>query len=56
MYKKIGKIIENVLVIISALLLLWAIVSYGEVCIKNLDNPPTYSAWNLFDILIRHYA
>lgn len=54
MYKKIGKIIENVLVIISALLLLWAVVSYGEICLKNLDNPPTYSAWNLFNLLIEN--
>lgn len=52
----VKKILENILVTISVLFLIWAVLSYGEICLKNLDNPPHYSAWNLFNILIHRYA
>lgn len=50
----VKKILGIFVCAISVLLLIWIVLSWGEICIKNLDNPPTYSAWNLFNLLIEN--
>ena len=50
--QKIYETLENTIYIISALILLWFVVSFIDV---NMHNMPwqdhVYKAWNLFDIL-----
>ena len=50
----VKKILGIFVCVISVLLLIWIVLSWGEICIKNLDNPPTYSAWNLFNLLVEN--
>lgn len=45
------KCIENIFIVLGVLLLIWFCISYLEICIKNLDNPPLYSKLNLWVML-----
>lgn len=50
--KKIYKAIATALTVASIIALVWAGASYIEVCCKNLTTAPTYSSWNLFQLLV----
>ena len=46
-----GKWIERIVAFISALFILWGVVSFIEVNCKNLDEHPTYWEYNMFVLL-----
>lgn len=50
--KKIWNIFTTILAVLGLIALAWFVISYAEICIKNLDNPPQYWDWNLFKLLI----
>jgi hypothetical protein len=50
--KKIWNIFTTILAVLGLIALAWFVISYAEVCVKNLDNPPQYWDWNLFKLLI----
>lgn len=50
--KKIYKILATVLTVVSIVGAVWFCISYAEVCCKNLTTAPTYSSWNLFQLLV----
>jgi len=43
-------LIKNLFILAMILFCLWAVVSYGEILIKNtsIDTRPIYSDWNLW--------
>ena len=43
-------LVKNLLILALILLCLWAVVSYGEILIKNtvINTRPIYSDWNLW--------
>ena len=43
MMKTLGNILFIVLMVLTA----WLMVSYMDIVLHNLDNPPTYKDWNL---------
>lgn len=47
----IKTLIENLLVLISVIMLLWLAASYLEIVFQNLDAPERYSEWNLIQIM-----
>lgn len=49
--KNIMQTLTDILAIISALFVLWTIISWIDVVIHNLDPEPVYQAWNLFTLL-----
>lgn len=52
MFKKIYKAVATTLTVASVIGAVWFFVSYAEVCCKNLTTAPTYSSWNLFQLLV----
>lgn len=52
MFKKVYKVIATILTVASIIGLAWFCISYAEVCCKNLTTAPTYSSWNLFQLLV----
>ena len=50
---KVKKIVENVMVIFCVALVLWFIISFVEVDMKNLTENPVYSSWNFFEIFLK---
>ena len=42
--------IETVLLVIEFIFLVWFLLSYGEVLMKNLNGNPEYGALNLFKV------
>lgn len=46
------KIITNIFLFLSVILILWVVVSYIEVISKNLSENPEYSFWNIFQLLV----
>lgn len=43
-------LVKNLFALAMILFCLWAVVSYGEILIKNtaIDHTPIYSEWNLW--------
>lgn len=52
MFKKVYKILAIILTVASIAGVIWFCISYAEVCCKNLTTAPTYSSWNLFQLLV----
>lgn len=46
------KVLNNILTIISIILILWFAASYIEVIIKNTGENPQYCFWNIFKLLV----
>ncbi len=46
------KVITNIFLILSIVLILWFAASYIEVISKNLGENPEYSFWNIFQFLV----
>ena len=45
------KFIENALVFVSVMFLVWIALSFFDVICHNLDPNPTYAIWNFFTML-----
>jgi len=43
-------LLKNLSILVLILLMLWLVVSYGEILVKNtsIDVRPIYSSWNFF--------
>ncbi len=49
----IGKCLCNIFAFLGAVMLIWFAISYLEICIKNLDNPPVYCKYNLWGLMLK---
>ena len=50
---KVKKVAETIIVVLCVAFILWIIMSFVEVNMKNLTENPVYSCWNLFEIYLR---
>lgn len=41
------KMLSNVLTVAMVVVMTWGVLSWGEICCKNLDENPQYSDYNL---------
>lgn len=41
------KMLSNVLTVAMVVAMAWGVLSWGEICCKNLDENPQYSDYNL---------
>jgi hypothetical protein len=51
-----SRIIGNIVMIIMIMFAAWFIVSYIDIVLHNLDNPPIYKSWNLIIKLVEWRA
>lgn len=48
----VKKFIINMLALLGAIVMIWAILSYIEIVIKNVGPNPDYLPFNLFTLLV----
>lgn len=51
-YSLIYYLTTKIVKAVSIILIIAAILSYGEIIIKNTHHNPTYSSWNIFANMI----
>lgn len=52
----IKKFISNLIVLISVIMLAWGVLSYLEVCAKNIHPNPHYSQYNMIEMLVERFG
>lgn len=50
---KVKKVAKTIMVVLCVAFILWIVMSFVEVNMKNLTENPVYSCWNLFEIYLK---
>ena len=50
---KVKKVAETIMIVLCVAFILWSVMSFVEVNMKNLTENPVYSCWNLFEIYLK---
>lgn len=48
------KLLKNISWLIVTICLMWIIMSYGEIIVKNVNSNPQYSDWNIITNFIEY--